>query len=150
MQSHRRHSMTIRRTTLFTSMLLGLSLTYGSAYADQSTPTMSDSTAVASTYRDAQAVCSALLSGEPFARTELFFGLSKSDGSTISEFHFRRFLRETVTPLFPDGLTVLSGLGQFRDSSGQIIREGARLVILLYPLDAADASQNYRRDSGGL
>jgi len=50
--------MTIRRTTLFTSMLLGLSLTYGSAYADQSTPTMSDSTAVAPTYRDAQAVCS--------------------------------------------------------------------------------------------
>ncbi len=80
-------------------------------------------------------------------RTALF---TKSDGSTISEFHFRRVLRETVTPLFPDGLTMLSGLGQFKDSSGRIIREGARLVILLYPLDAADASQNYRRDSGGL
>ncbi len=40
--------MTIRRTsnTLFTTMLLGLSLTYGRAYADQSTPAMSDSTAV--------------------------------------------------------------------------------------------------------
>jgi uncharacterized protein DUF3574 len=87
-------------------------------------------------------VCDAPVSGEPFAHTELFFGLSKPDGSTISEFQFRRFLRETVTPLFPDGLTVLSGLGQFKGSSGRIIREGARLVILLYPLDAADASQN--------
>ncbi|MGH8601544.1 MAG: hypothetical protein ACREXR_01805 [Gammaproteobacteria bacterium] len=92
--------MTIRRTTLFTSVLLGLSLTYGSAYADQSTPTMSDSTAVASTFRDSQAVCAAPLSGEPFARTELFFGLSKSDGSTIADFQFRRFLRETVTRCF--------------------------------------------------
>ncbi|MGH9893759.1 MAG: DUF3574 domain-containing protein [bacterium] len=96
----------------------------------------------AATYRDDRSVCDAPLSGEPFARTELFFGLSKSDGSTISEFQFRRFLRDTVTPLFPDGLTVLSGLGQFKDSSGRIIREGARLVILLYPLDAAGASEN--------
>jgi hypothetical protein len=134
--------MTIRRTTLFTSVLLGLSLTYGSANADQSTPKMSDSPVVASTARDAQAVCSAPLSGEPFARTELFFGLSKSDGSTISEFQFRRFLRDKITPLFPDGLTVLAGLGQFKDSSGRISREGARLVILLYPLDAPDANQS--------
>ncbi|MGH8650906.1 MAG: DUF3574 domain-containing protein [Gammaproteobacteria bacterium] len=135
--------MTIRRTsnTLFISLLLGLSLTYGSAYADQSKPTISDSPAVALAYRDAQAVCSAPLSGEPFARTELFFGLSKSDGSTISALQFRRFLRDTATPLFPDGLTVLSGLGQFKDPSGRIIREGARLVILLYPLDAAGASE---------
>ncbi|MGH9199188.1 MAG: DUF3574 domain-containing protein [Acidimicrobiia bacterium] len=96
----------------------------------------------AATYRDDRSVCDTPLSGEPFARTELFFGLSKSDGSTISEFQFRRFLRDTVTPLFPDGLTVLSGLGQFKDSSGRIIREGARLVILLYPLDAAGASEN--------
>jgi hypothetical protein len=63
-------------------------------------------------------------------------------GSTISEFQFRRFLRDKITPLFPDGLTVLAGLGQFKDSSGRISREGARLVILLYPLDAPDANQS--------
>ncbi|MGH8491321.1 MAG: DUF3574 domain-containing protein [Gammaproteobacteria bacterium] len=133
--------MTIRRTTLFTSLLLGLSLTYGCAYADQATSPVPDYPEVASNYRDAQAVCEAPVSGEPFVRTELFFGLSKSDGSTISEFQFRRFLRETVTPLFPDGLTVLSGLGQFRDSSDRMVREGSRLVILLYPLAAANASE---------
>ncbi|MGH8491412.1 MAG: DUF3574 domain-containing protein [Gammaproteobacteria bacterium] len=63
-----------------------------------------------------------------YARTELFFGLPKSDGSTISEFQFRRFLRETVTPLYP-----VSANSRIRRAES--IREGARLVILLYPLD---------------
>ncbi len=135
--------MTVRRNsnTLFGTMLLGLSLTYGCAYTDQPKPRIS-APAVAPTYRDDRSICDAPLSGEAFARTELFFGLSKSDGSRISELQFRRFLRDTVTPLFPEGLTALAGLGQFKDRSGRIMREGARIVILLYPFDAAGASKN--------
>ncbi len=76
--------------------------------------------------------CQALVGAERFARTELFFGLSKSDGSTISEAEFQGFVDGTVTPLFPDGLTLLSGTGQFRGSSGEVIKEGSKLLVLLY------------------
>ena len=50
---------------------------------------------------------------EPFIRTELFFGADKPDGTEVSEEDFQDFLDKKVTPLFPDGLTVLSGKGQF-------------------------------------
>jgi hypothetical protein len=70
--------------------------------------------------------------GELFARTELFFGRAKSDGSVVSEEDFRRFLDQEVTPRFPNGLTLMSGTGQFRGASGMITREDAVLLILLY------------------
>ena len=74
---------------------------------------------------------------EQFLRTELFFGASKPDGSEISRREFRRFLKEEVTPRFPDGLTVLTGTGQFRDlESDKIIREKSMVLIMLYPLNS--------------
>jgi hypothetical protein len=70
---------------------------------------------------------------EPFIRTELFFGTRKPNGSEVSMREWRAFLRQKVTPEFPDGLTVLMGAGQFRNSGGKIIREKSILLILLYP-----------------
>lgn len=71
--------------------------------------------------------------GECFDRTELFFGSAKPDGSVVSETEFQQFLNQEITPRFPDGLTLLGSLGQFRDSSGVILRERSMLLILLYP-----------------
>jgi hypothetical protein len=78
-------------------------------------------------------LCTRVLKSEIFARTELVFGLSRSGGPDITEQEFQDFIDSKVTPRFPDGLTVLSGNGQFRDSSGAIIEEGSKLLILLYP-----------------
>lgn len=64
---------------------------------------------------------------------QLFFGLSQNDGGTISKEEWREFLAETVTPRFPDGLTVISGNGQWRDSSGEVLREGSKLLIIYAP-----------------
>lgn len=64
---------------------------------------------------------------------QLFFGLSQGDGGTIPEEAWREFLADTVTPRFPDGLTVLSGNGQWRDSSGEVLREGSKLLIIYAP-----------------
>lgn len=64
---------------------------------------------------------------------QLFFGLSQSDGGTISEEEWREFLADTVTPRFPAGLTVLSGNGQWQDSSGEVLREGSKLLIIYAP-----------------
>ena len=70
---------------------------------------------------------------ERWTESQLFFGLSQSDGGTISEEEWREFLADTVTPRFPDGLTVLSGNGQWRDSSGEVLREGSKLLIIYAP-----------------
>ena len=78
---------------------------------------------------------------EPWARTELFFGTAKPDGSTVTEQEWRGFLDEEITARFPDGLTVMTGIGQYRDENDRVIQERSMLVILLYPREAA-------RDSG--
>jgi Protein of unknown function (DUF3574) len=73
--------------------------------------------------------------GELFSRTELFFGLSRSNGPDVTEEEFQHFVDTEVTPRFPDGLTLLTGTGQFKDSTGTIIQEGSKLLILLYPFN---------------
>jgi hypothetical protein len=44
-------------------------------------------------------------------------------------------LDEIITHRFPNGLTALAGTGQFRGSSGMVMREGSVFVILLYPVN---------------
>ncbi len=77
---------------------------------------------------------------DAFIRTELFFGRNRANGPEITEEEFADFLAQAVTPAFPDGLTVLDGIGQFRDSSGSIVREKAKVLILLYPVNTRRAS----------
>lgn len=69
---------------------------------------------------------------ENFNRTELFFGRNKPDGTEITEEEFTAFLDEIITPEFPEGLTVLDGIGQFRDAKGKIIQEKAKVLVLIY------------------
>jgi hypothetical protein len=78
--------------------------------------------------------------GEIWARTELYFGTNRPNGPPVSDEKFKRFLDQQVTPRFPDGLTLLTGSGQFKNSSGVIIQEKSKLLILLYPLTDTDAS----------
>ena len=66
------------------------------------------------------------------ARLELYFGTSKKDGSTVSDAEWGNFLDEEVTPRFPDGLTVLRGYGQWRNSEGVIAKEGSIVLVILY------------------
>ena len=73
--------------------------------------------------------------GELFVRTELYFGSLKPDQSHVTQAEFEGFLDEVITPRFPEGLTLLTGLGQFRNARGEIIEERARLLILLYPVE---------------
>ena len=79
------------------------------------------------------------LVGELWNRTELYFGSEKPDGSDVTDRQFRAFVDEYVTPRFPDGLTLLTGFGQFRNSSNVIVKERSRVLILLYPRNDRDA-----------
>ncbi len=79
-------------------------------------------------------LCKSLIRGELFARTELFFGLSRPNGLVVTEEEFHSFVDREITPRFPEGLTLLTGYGQFMDKKGSLVKESAKLLILLYPL----------------
>ncbi len=66
------------------------------------------------------------------ARLELIFGA----GRTVSERRFMAFLGKEVTPRFPDGLSLFSGYGQWRNGDGKILRESSRLLLIWYVQDA--------------
>ncbi len=70
---------------------------------------------------------------EEFVRYELFMGRSGPDGEVVDDAAWETFLKDTVTPRFPDGLTVLDGRGQWRDSAGLVQRERSKLLVILAP-----------------
>lgn len=91
--------------------------------------------ALANQQNQPQQSCINSSSSRPFVRTELFFGLSKPDQTQVTELEFQQFINREVTPRFPDGLTLLSGSGQFKNSSNKIVKEPTNLLILIYPQD---------------
>jgi hypothetical protein len=91
------------------------------------------------------------VASEPFIRTELFFGTDRVDGPDVTEAEFREFLDTVITPAFPDGLTLLTGDGQFCcDSDNNVIKEKSFVLILLYPLrerrQSSDKVEQIRED----
>lgn len=67
--------------------------------------------------------------GEPGMTAQLFFGRSLKGGGTVTDTAWQEFLAKSVTPRFPDGLTVLDGYGQWRNrSTNQISREASTVV----------------------
>jgi hypothetical protein len=72
------------------------------------------------------------LYGKTLVRTELIFGLSKPDGEAISEVQWQKFLDDFITPKFKEGLTVLDANGQYQTQNKEIIKEKAKILILLY------------------
>lgn len=69
-------------------------------------------------------------------RTTLYFGMSRPTGA-VSELEWQLFLRDEVTPRFPDGLTVWDAQGQWRGKTG-IEQERSKVLLLVHP-DAAKA-----------
>jgi hypothetical protein len=90
--------------------------------------------------RNNRSSCQNIPSSSLFIRTELLFGLQKSDGSEVSNSEFQMFLDREITPRFPDGLTLITGQGQFRNSQNIIIKEKSRLLILLHPIERETSS----------
>ena len=77
--------------------------------------------------------------GSTFLRTELYFGSQKPKGQ-VTPGQFDWFVDKVVTPRFPDGLTQLTGKGQFLGSGGPI-EEKSFVLILLYPVNDKQANQ---------
>ena len=81
----------------------------------------------------------AACAGEPCAgqaglKAELLFGRNVAGRAPVSEAEWAAFLADTVTPRFPDGLTVIDGRGQWLDpATRRIEREDAKLVLIAVP-----------------
>ena len=58
-------------------------------------------------------------------------GRSGPAGEVVDDAAWDAFLADTVTPRFPDGLTVLDGRGQWRGAAGQIKKERSKLLVIL-------------------
>jgi hypothetical protein len=65
----------------------------------------------------------------------LYFGTAKPNGAVSIE-EWRAFLKATVTPRFPQGLTVWQATGQWRSAYGEISRESSHVLDLVHPDDA--------------
>ena len=68
---------------------------------------------------------------DPFVEYRLFFGRSQGAVEVVNDAAWRAFLAGEITPRFPAGLTVLDAAGQWRDASGEIVRERSKLVLIL-------------------
>jgi len=67
-----------------------------------------------------------------YQRTELFFGMDKPTGGSVSDEEWQKFVADIVTPRFPDGFTVDDALGQYLDGK-RLVREKSKQLILIYP-----------------
>ncbi|MCY4366039.1 MAG: DUF3574 domain-containing protein [Chloroflexi bacterium] len=71
---------------------------------------------------------------------KLYFGRGETSGApgAVSNQAWEQFLADTVTPRFPDGLTVTDGAGQWRNESGETLQEQSKvLTLLVWPDDTA-------------
>ena len=81
----------------------------------------------------------------------LFCGRSVPGGGTVSDDDWNAFVRDVVTPRYPDGLTIWRADGQWRGPDGVIVREPVMIIEILHPLSAEhdrvinDIAAEYKR-----
>lgn len=72
----------------------------------------------------------------------LYFGTGKPHGSVSAE-DWAGFLKDEVTPRFPDGLTQWKADGQWKNELGVIVKEGTYVLQLLHD-NSAEADKKLR------
>jgi hypothetical protein len=72
---------------------------------------------------------------KPSINELIYFG-TQTPGGEVSEAEWATFLREVVTPRFPDGLTTWRASGQWRSADGSLTREDSHVLNLVHADDA--------------
>jgi hypothetical protein len=62
----------------------------------------------------------------------LYFGRNIGDSATVTDSMWNSFVRETLTPEFPEGATVMDASGQWRAPDGTLVRERSFVVELVH------------------
>lgn len=121
----------------FGPMLMGGDGVSPVAAQDAATPVATDPETANTCFTDSDGV-----QAEPWVQSDLYFGTTNNaTGEPYTEEEWMTFLANEVTPRFPDGLTVLTGIGQWRDSeSSEVSQERSNVLIIVYPLEFAEDS----------
>lgn len=59
----------------------------------------------------------------------------------MNEIDLRRFVDKEVAPRFPDGVTVVDGGGQWKGDDNRLIREAAKVVLIVLPTKGDPAAE---------
>ncbi len=62
----------------------------------------------------------------------LYFGRNIRDTGVVSDSSWAQFVREVLTPAFPEGSTVWEAFGQWRAPDGSLTKERSFVVELLH------------------
>jgi hypothetical protein len=62
----------------------------------------------------------------------LYFGRAIADTGLVSDSAWAVFVREVVTPRFPAGITFWRGEGQWRSSTGAVVREPSVVLEIIH------------------
>ena len=71
--------------------------------------------------------------GESAAVQELIYFGTDTPSGPVTDQAWAEFLSGTVTPRFPDGLSVWSAQGQWRSAAGPVIQESSYVLSLVHP-----------------
>ena len=83
--------------------------------------------------------------------TQLYFGLSKPDGTIVTTEQYQDFLSSVVSERFPDGWTASASRGQWRDQKTQrVVADDCRVLVLVLVLvlvhDGSARSERHLRE----
>lgn len=62
----------------------------------------------------------------------MYFGRSIGVNGYVTDEQWENFIKSVVTLYFPDGLTIINALGQWRTVDNSIIQEHTKIVIILH------------------
>jgi hypothetical protein len=83
----------------------------------------------------------AVFKGKKMTQTELYFGLSKNDGSLILSKDWQAFADTVIAKTFSDGSTLLDAHGQWLSDEGKLISEPSKVLVIISKLDPAYSKQ---------
>jgi hypothetical protein len=80
-----------------------------------------------------QAAAPACPPGQERLRTAQLFLGRQTPGFAIQPWDLQRFVDQEITPRFPDGVTVLDGGAQWQGNENILIRDAAKVVLIVFP-----------------
>lgn len=79
--------------------------------------------------------------GQKMTKTELYFGLSKPDGSMVSNKDWQAFADTVITKTFIQGSTLIDARGQWLGNDGKLISESSKILIIISKLNQEQSKQ---------